>query len=440
MNNFKNHGFKILNFAIDSVKPEQLLNNSISFTDNCLSVKNHLYQIDKFENVYVIGAGKASAFMAIEIEKLFADSITAGVVVTKYNHTTDCKKIRVIEAGHPIVDENSLLATDKVLQLLSKTTKNDLVIFLLSGGGSSLLEKPAPSVLLEDYIQLNKILLNCSADIAEINTVRKKISLIKGGKLARFIYPSECISLIISDVIGDDIASIASGPIYPDQTKTSEIFDIFNKYKITSEIPVSIFNYLETQSAISADMIYDDAIYFENVNHFIIGSNKIALINALKLANQLGYESKVISDKIRGEAKNTAKEIAEITKREIHALGENRKPVCLLFGGETTVTVKGSGKGGRNQEVALSALLEMKDVNSDFLMISCGTDGTDGPTDAAGAYIDNSTWGKVVSQRLHPQEFLDNNDSYNFFDKIKQLIKTGPTGTNVMDIIIVLLK
>ncbi len=440
MSNLKIHGFEILNFAINSVKPDRLIKDSITLSGNCLKIKNTIYQLEDYKNIYVIGAGKASAYMASAVENLLGSWITDGIVVAKYDHKTVCKKIKILEAGHPNLDKKSLAAADEILKLLSKTGKDDLVIFLLSGGGSSVLEKLPPEIPLEDFIKLNNTLINCGADITEINRVRKKISLIKGGKLAKYIYPSECITLIISDVIGDDIGFIASGPTYPDETKIGDLFEIFDKYKIMNDVPVSILKYLDSQNRSPDDADIGDKKYFEKIKHFIIGSNKIALLSALNLASEFGYDSKIISDRIEGEAKTIGREISNIIKSAFETASERKNPVCILFGGETIVNVIGSGKGGRNQELVLSALLELGEVTANFLLISCGTDGTDGPTDAAGAYIDNSTWTKIEELNLLPSVYLNNNDSYNFFSKIGQLIKTGPTGTNVMDIIIILVE
>ncbi len=431
---------EILNFSINSVKPGVFIKNNVSLTNNILTIKNHKYDISKFDHIYVIGAGKASAFMAKEMEKILGGRITDGIVITKYSHTADCSKIKILEAGHPVVDENSLSATEELLLLLNKTGKYDLVIVLISGGGSSLMEALPKSISLNDLQTINESLLKCGASIEEINSVRKNLSLVKGGKLTSAIYPSNGVGLIISDIINDPIKDIASGPTVPQNINSNDAMNIIKKYNIQNELPKTVIEFLKSKlMETSSNEKTTSPIASTRITNIIIGNNKIALANAIETARESGFNTYLLSDKMQGEAKTVGKEIAAIIKKIIYENKPIRKPACLLFGGETTVKLTGTGLGGRNQELVLAALLELQNVKAEFSFLSCGTDGTDGPTDAAGALINNHSWKLAEQLGLNPEEFLINNDSYNFFNRINGLIKTGPTGTNVMDIGIALI-
>lgn len=431
---------EILNFSINSVKPGVLIKNNVSLTNNILTIKNHKYDISKFDHIYVTGAGKASAFMAKEMEKILGDRISDGIVITKYGHIAYCSKIKILEAGHPVVDENSLSATEELLLLLKKTGKYDLVIVLISGGGSSLMEALPKSISLNDLQTTNELLLKCGASIEEINSVRKNLSLVKGGKLTSAIYPSTGVGLIISDIINDPIKDIASGPTVQQNINSNDAMNIIKKYNIQNELPKTVIEFLKSKlMETSSNEKTISPIASTRITNIIIGNNKIALANAIETARESGFNTYLLSDKMQGEAKTVGKEIAAIIKKIIYENKPIRKPVCLLFGGETTVKLTGTGLGGRNQELVLAALLELQNVKAEFSFLSCGTDGTDGPTDAAGALINNHSWKLAEQLGLNPEEFLINNDSYNFFNRINGLIKTGPTGTNVMDIGIALI-
>jgi len=440
MDTLDNQTIEILNSAIDSVKPAVLIENTVNLSGNTLTIKNFNYNITNYNHIYVIGAGKASAFMAEAIEKILGDHISEGIIITKYGHSANCTKIKVLEAGHPVVDENSISATEELLQFLQKT-KNDLVITLISGGGSSLIEALPKSILLNDLQRTNELLLKCGAKIEEINSIRKCISLVKGGKLVNTIYPSTGVSLIISDIINDPIKDIASGLTVPQNISPGYALGIIEKYNLQNKLPKNVIEFLKSELAKAT--LNEKAIppkVLERITNIIIGNNKIALSTAIETSKELGFNTYLLSDKMQGEAKNAGKKIAAIIKKIIYEDKPIRKPVCLLFGGETTVTLTGTGLGGRNQELILSALLELKNVKAEFSFLSCGTDGTDGPTDAAGAIINNHSWEFVQKLGLLPAQFLANNDSYTFFSKINGLVKTGPTGTNVMDIGIALIK
>ncbi|MEW6506418.1 MAG: glycerate kinase [Bacteroidota bacterium] len=429
----------ILNSAINSVKPARLIQSSVMLEGNFLLVNNYKINLDLYNRVFVLGTGKASAFMALEIEKILGTKITDGIISTKYDHSAPCKRIKIIECGHPVIDENSLRAGSEIIQLAMKADENDLVISLLSGGGSALLEKLPDEIALSDIQALFNILLKCGANIEEMNIVRRHLSNIKGGKLAEAIYPAACVSLILSDVINDPLEAIAGGVTSPDPSTFNDALNILLKYKIKDSIPAKVLSYILNGAAgYIPETIKPGNKIFGKTSNIILGSNKEALLKAKEKAIALGYNVHVYSDNIQGEAKEVGKFSAEFAKKIFYEGKPISQPACVLIGGETTVTIKGNGKGGRNQELVLSALMEMTDSEFDYIIASCATDGTDGPTDAAGAMINREIANKTIELNLSPQLFLDNNDSYNFFKKVDGLIKTGPTGTNVMDIVVIL--
>lgn len=429
MTSFNKHILGIADAAINSVKPSELIPDSIQLKRNKLIIDKKKINLNEIDKIFVIGAGKASGLMALEVEKIIRDKIAAGCVSTYTAGELNLGKIELIEAGHPIPNENSLIAGQKIFELASSAGEDDLVICLLSGGGSALMELLPKNISLDEFQKLTDLLIKSGADINEINTLRKSISLLKGGKLAETISPAACITLIISDVVGDKLESIASGPTTNCGIGLADSLNILKKYKLTNKVPSSILNFLKQKRTKNKE------IDWNKIHNFIIGNNQKALEGAKRKAVELGYSAKIIESKIEGNVRSVAQLIARYIKEAEHI----KDPSCLLFGGETTVNVKGSGKGGRNQELVLAALLELKKSAVKFTLSSIGTDGRDGPTDAAGAYIDHNTWSKVIQLNMDPTQYLENNDSYNFFKKLDHLIVTGSTGTNVMDLQIVLI-
>ena len=432
---------QIIDAAINAVKPDLLIRRRIKLKDALLQIGQEKFNLSEFEKIFIIGAGKASALMAREMEELLGQHLFYGVVSVKYGHSAPCRKIRILEAGHPVIDKNSLAATRDILEVAQQAGEKDLVLCLLSGGGSALLEQIPPNFSLPELQKVFELLLGCGANIEEINTVRKHLSLVKGGQLARAIAPATCASIILSDVIGDPLESIASGPTAPDSTTFQDAWQVIEKYQLPDKLPAAIRQYLLSgvNGNIPETLKADDPI-FKRVHNIILGSNSESLKAAGKKANALSYHTLILSGRIQGEAREVAKVLAGLVQEIQQNNVPVKKPACLLMGGETTVTLKGKGKGGRNQELALAALLAMKNARRKFLITSVGTDGSDGPTDAAGGMAHPGVWEQAKNQGLDPLGYLQQNNAYPFLEKTGGLIKTGPTGTNVMDVIFALVR
>ena len=429
--NLKKDTFDILSHAVNAVKPAHLIPNRILFKNDILHIDTSAYNLNDYGDIYVIGAGKASAAMAFEFETLLGSRIKAGCVITNYGSSTQCSTIKIFEAGHPLPDANGLKATSQIIKLLGRPNADDLVLCLISGGASALLENPAGEIELTDLVKLNGLLLDSGADIKEINCVRKHISKVKGGQLARIIQPAKAISIILSDVIGDPLDSIASGPTVADPTTFNEAWAIISKYKLHNSIPFAIKNYLQAglEKKVPETLKAKDAISL-NINNHVIGNNDFAQNAAAEKAQKRGYQVVRVPYHVVGEARLAALKVVDFILAQ-----KNYTATAIIWGGETTVTKTGTGRGGRNQEFVLAALQKLvgKSFKS-FTLASIGTDGIDGPTDAAGAFIDNQVLKKVAAQNLIIKDYLNNNDSYTFFDNIDSLIRTGPSGTNVADI------
>jgi len=393
-----------------------------------------------FSRLLVIGFGKAACPMAKSLEDCLGDLIHAGEVITKYSHCKEhLSRVAVCEAGHPLPDENGLRGTEEIVRLLKDADEYTLVVCLISGGGSALLVSPYHGITLEEKKEVTELLLKSGANINELNTLRKHISGVKGGRLAELAYPAKVISLILSDVIGDRLDVIASGPTSPDTTTYNEALSILEKYGLMDKSPQAVLEVLyKGVAGIISETPKEGDIIFKKVENIIIGSNKKALDGARLKAESLGFHTEILSSEVSGEARDVGRWLAQ-KAIEHRAKSKGYGAACLISGGETTVTVRGSGKGGRNMELALSFALEIGDTNG-ITLLSAGTDGTDGPTDAAGAIVNGNTVSKAKSIGLNPEGYLVNNDSYTFFKKIDELFVTGPTGTNVMDIQILVME
>ena len=424
--------------GVQEVEAESAVRRHCKVEDHRFAVDQMEYDLNAFQNIYVIGAGKAGASMAKALEDMLGERITAGRINVKYGHLADLKRVKLIEAGHPVPDEPGEEGARAIFDLASKAEKEDLVICLLSGGGSALLPLPVQGVSLADKQDTTKALLACGATIHEINAIRKHISLVKGGGLAQAVYPATLISLILSDVVGDDLDVIASGPTVPDSSTFEDCMNILDKYDLRNKVPTGVLNHVEQglEGRVS-DNPKPGAPVFANTRSRIVGSNLECIMAANKRALDLGYHTLVLSSMLEGETREVAQVHAGIAKEILRTGHPLSPPACVLSGGETTVTIMGRGLGGRNQEFALAAALGLSGWNN-VVVLSGGTDGTDGPTDAAGAVADGLTVQRAQALGLNPADFLADNDAYRFFEQLGDLFKTGPTNTNVMDLRIML--
>jgi len=437
-NGLKKDAAEILKSAIEAVEPSVAVKRALARDKNTLQVGNRSYDLDEFRNIYVVAFGKASVSMSKALEEILHDLPLKGMAITKYGLGSKLEQIEVYEAAHPVPDENSLKAGQMVKEILSQAGKEDLVFFLISGGGSSLFALPRKDVSFKEFVKLHEALLSSGATIKEINTVRKHLSVVKGGGLARMVFPAQSISLVLSDVVGDTLDIVASGPTVPDSSTFEDFYDIVERYQITllpsiSRLLEDGLNGLVEETLKAGDPVFD-LCYSK-----LIGTNCIALDAAEKKASQMGYNTLLLSSYITGESKEIAKVFSALAKNELLHGRPMSRPACILAGGEATVTIRNGGKGGRCQEMALSFAIETEGLE-DMLFLAAGTDGIDGPTDAAGAFADGSSVEKAAMQCMDARKMLNSHDSYPFFDGIGDLHKIGQTGTNVMDIYILLVK
>ncbi len=417
---------------------------AIEAVDPCRCVAEHIDYVREtygrmgFERLFVIAFGKAAWPMCRAVEASLGDMINEGVAITKYDHGGPLQRIRLYEASHPIPNLHGVEGTREIIDLLSHADEKTLLLCLISGGGSALLVAPCDGIDLEDKQKTTDLLLNAGAEIGELNAVRKHLSAVKGGRLAELASPASVISLILSDVINDPLDVIASGPTSPDLSSFRDALDVLEKYKVRDYTPPSVMNLFTAGSVgMIAETPKGESEIFSRVKNEIIGSNRIALNAAKKAAESLGLKAVISSADLKGEAKKIGEQLAAFAVKEKDRLLPGEK-CCFISGGETTVTVRGEGKGGRNMELALAFALKINGLEG-ITLLSAGTDGTDGPTDAAGAVVDGRSVERGRGCGLDADEHLKNNDSYHFFRKTGELLITGPTGTNVMDLQILLL-
>jgi len=426
--------------ALRAVNPKEIMHSRVKLKGEMLEVKNNLFDLSKYKRIFILGGGKASGFMAEALEEILEDRIEEGVIVvpkgTAAKHKL--KRIKLHESSHPIPDRSSMIGAKKILELAEKAEENDLVICLISGGGSSLMALPREKISLADKQKVTNMLLKCGATINEINAVRKHISSFKGGRLAKAVYPASLLGLLLSDVLGDPLDVIASGPTVPDSSTFNDAISVLKRYGLWDKIPASIRETLSEglKGRISETPKEDDPI-FKKVKNIVIGNNRLACSAALEEIKRNGLNALFLTSFMEGEARHIGTFFGALGKEL--AATDRPKPVFppagIIAGGETTVTVTGDGIGGRNQELALSAALKITGVEG-IAVVSVSTDGIDGPTDAAGAIVDGKTVLRSGKLGLDPAEFLRNNDSYSFFSRLNDLVMTGPTGTNVSDITI----
>ncbi len=432
----KKIAIELMKHAIEAVDPYRCVKNSLDCDEKnkALLINSKRFQ---FEDLYVISIGKAACPMAKAVEEIFGDMIEAGVAVTKAGYKLPLGSIEVIEAGHPIPDTNSLKAAERGMEIAEMVGKDDILLFLISGGGSALFTLPEDGISLKEKILTNELLLKSGAKIHEINTVRKHISKVKGGKIAKHA-KGKILALIISDVVGNDLSSIASGPTAKDPTTFQDAKRILDLYDIWNEIPESVRRCIEEGLEGKREETLKDEL--PNVYNFIIADNTMACEAAMRKGRELGYKSHILTTTLEGEAREVALSIGSIVEEVYKRERPFSKPCVLIAGGETTVTLKGNkiGKGGPNQEFALSITRKIKGLRG-VAVLTMDTDGTDGPTDAAGGLVDSFTYENLKERGLSVEECLKTHSSYHALKKAKALLTTDATRTNVNSIIIIVL-
>ena len=427
-----------LSQALLAADPRTILRNKVRLRRNALEIGEFSFKLSEFRRVLVIGGGKASAGMALEIERILDGWITGGSVnIPAY--TKPWPRGRLIKfnpASHPIPSADGVRGVKSMLRLVGQPSEDDLVICLISGGGSALMPLPPKGILLSDKQKTTNLLLKSGAKIDEINAVRKHLSDFKGGRLAEKLHPATILSLIISDVVGDKLESIASGPTVPDDTTYADVYTILQERGLWRTVPGSVRKRIQKGNEGKLPETPKRSLrIFKRVYNVLVGTNEESCQAAVEALEKRGYYSLILSTRLQGEAREVGKVLASICA-DIH---ENHLPVApraaVVAGGETTVTVHGKGRGGRNQELVLSAALSIRG-NPAMLVSSIGTDGVDGPTKAAGAVADGNTVERGLRIRMDPDSYLRENNSYQFFGRLRDLVITGPTGTNVNDIFI----
>ncbi|MEJ2277944.1 MAG: DUF4147 domain-containing protein [Candidatus Lokiarchaeota archaeon] len=442
-----------LEIAIKSVKPKEMINRAISLNNRLLRIQENVYDLAKVENIYIVGGGKATFDMAVALENILNSSKLnlsyKGFINIPDNQKIDKEKLssnfKINQARHPIPNKKGINGVKKILKLLKGASKNDLIIILISGGGSSILPYPKKDIKLQDLINVTSLLLGCGASIHEVNTIRKHLSDIKGGNFARWVQEktgATLISLIISDVVGDNLDSIASGPTVPDTTTYEDAWKIIVKYGLTKKIPKSIKSLINRgRRDKKLETLKPGNPIFHNVHNYLIGSVKDAADNILKNLKELDFIVEYFSNQVSGEAKHYSDAFLNLLNEQLKI--ENPGKFGFIGTGELTVTIGGDGIGGRNQEFLLTCLKKLKeidieDIKSDFLLMGANLDGIEGNSKAIGALIDNFTLKIVKNKNINLESYLKRNDSNTFFKLVNSEIITGVTGCNVNDIILAL--
>lgn len=442
----RKQALEILGAALAAVEPQQAIRQAVRFdpATNRLTVAGQTFELDPAGKVVVVGAGKAGTPMAQAVAELLGDRLTGGVVTVKYGYgpaeQNSAGKIEFREAGHPVLDEAGIKATAEITSWLAGLTERDTVLALISGGGSALLEEPVEGVSLPDMQALATAMLRGGATINQLNTVRKHLSRVKGGQLARLAAPARLIGLLLSDVVGSPLDVIASGPTVPDTSTFQDAWEVLDRLGLTAPggMPEPIRAYLQKGLAGAApETPKPGDPLFERVSTVIVGDNRVAANAGLAKAQQLGFNTMLLSTFVEGEAREVAKVLAGIAREILTTNNPIARPACLLAGGETTVTVRGDGLGGRNQEMALAAALAIDGLEN-VMIVPLATDGSDGPTDAVGGLAEGDTIRQARARNLDPHDFLQRNDAYHFFEQAGGLLKTGPTNTNVNDLTLLL--
>ncbi len=425
---------RALEAALRAADPKQIVKSKVVLRDSVLKVDEYSFDLKRFKSVYVVGGGKASGSMAEALEQVLGRRITAGIVNVLHGSSNRTSVVKLHEANHPVPDEAGVEGTRKMLDLAEAATADDLVICLISGGGSSMMPLPRGGISLRDKRLMTDLLLKSGATITEVNTVRKHISEFKGGWLAKKAYPATVLNLILSDVMGDPLEFIASGPTVPDSTSFSDAIAVLRKYGLWERAPSSVVKVLsDGERGLIAETPKANDECFEKVYNVVIGNNRLASQAVCAELKSAGLNTLLLTSMLEGEARHVGTVLSSIV-REVSVSGNPvHKPGAIVAGGETTVTVTGKGRGGRNQEIVLAAALKLAGAEG-VVVASLTTDGVDGPTDAAGALVDGKTLVRAKKMGLAVEGFLADNDSYDFFLRMGDLIFTGPTGTNVNDI------
>jgi glycerate-2-kinase len=437
--NYREIAEQIFLAGVKGVMPGTLVADSLSFRGPVFKAGFHSYDLDRFKNIYILGAGKASAALGHYVEKLLGDRIRTGHIVTKYGFYVRLERIKVTEAGHPVPDVNSFTATRQIIELAQNAGEDDLVICILSGGGSSLLADYPSSSSPGEMMLFNDMLVRCGAGISEMNTVRKHLSGVKGGHLARHIWPATSVTFYLSDVPGDAPEVVASGPTVPDHSTFSDAMNIIDKYGIRNDMPASLLSHIENGiGGIIPDTPKPGDPVFSRSAVLLAGNNRTALRSAEEEARKMEFSAEIVTGDLTGDVADAS---SFITEKIIHYRNNTDlpQPVCLLFGGETTVRVTGDGLGGRNQHLALMMALKLQEIPG-VTFLSAGTDGNDGNTEMAGAVADTETIHDALAMNVDPERFLREFDSYNFFRSAGGHVFTGPTMTNVMDLAVAIIE
>lgn len=427
---------RLLQAGLQAADPEVMIRTAVKLKGQMLWIGKRQYRLSRYNRIVCVGAGKASGKMALAIQKILGNRLEGGIVVVKEAQGCRTKKILVREAGHPVPDKRSQQAGKAILELSRSLTRDDLLIVLLSGGASSLLVAPAANLSLAVKQRTATMLLRSGAGIQEINVVRKHLSAIKGGRLAEAT-SATILGLMLSDVLGDDVSTIGSGPTAPDPSSFKEAKAILQSYGLWTRLPQSVQAHIRKglRGTVSETPKPERQV-FRRVYHHVVGNNRLAVEGMANAAKTIGLHSVIVSTALTGEARVVGNMVGTIAKH-VHASGRIARPACLIWGGELTVTVKGKGKGGRAQEFALSAAQEIAGLPNVFVA-GFGTDGVDGPTDAAGAVVSGETLRRAQRQGLDSTKFLKRHDSYSFFKKAGGHIVIGQTGTNVNDIYLII--
>lgn len=425
--------------GLEAAAPQRALQRVMRLQKNVLRIVGKTYDLNQVGKLFVIGFGKAGGSMASAVEDLLGSRIDEELILVKAGHQTPLKQGVCLEGAHPVLEEVNLRNTSQLLALLETAQEGDLVLCLISGGGSALLERPAQGLSLEDLRHTTEVLLRAGAPIQDINTIRKHLSEVKGGQLLRHLGGAQVVSLILSDIVGSPLDQIASGPTVADPTIFQDALGVVDRLSLRDQLPAAVVGHLVNGSlGLVPETPKPGDVRWDRVQNVVVADNAQACDAAELRARALGYRTILWSTQLQGEVRTLAREWAQLARTTVHHHQGRPGPTCILAGGEPTVTVTGTGLGGRNQELALAVALELQD-SLDYVFLSAGTDGTDGPTDAAGAIADTGTLFRAQALGLDAGAFLANNDSHRFFRLLDDLVVTGPTLTNVNDLMVLII-